>query len=539
MSSPTAARGLDLMGNVTRRVMHRARAVRTRTWVTALFALTVVAALGALACRDETFVPAVATVLAARSTAGFLAVESPDVWLRALDGAAHAARAADNTALALLFSPAARQAALGFDPADGAQWRAAGLDPGRGAALAWDSRAQADGWPTPLALVAAGPPERAPLRDWPWRRLASWSFAPLGGVALPGLATWSVDDGPRLAADPALRAAFADLPTGPRLAAYAHTDGIRALLRQRWNGKALAALDHVTRRLRAAALVVTPEAIGGRILLTAEGVESLRQVFNQRAPPQPFSPLLPASGLLAVRGSLNLRDLFDGALAWLPPEWLEARLAVASSRLGLLAMAGVDWTQLERAFSGQFVAALTLGEGDGGAALGASADGAAPPWLLLIGVRDPALCDAAVLRFTERSAARGKPATAIDVAGARGWQLPEPPVVLVRKDNILLVAADRAGAAKALSGSGGRLVRAEAAAALDGEVVLGAVLQPPTGAASGKRWQDLIAAAPPMALRVVGDARGLALQVPGLQLGAWLQVFAAAVPAVPPKRAPP
>ncbi len=452
--------------------------------------------------------PRVAEMLPAKETVGFVALESPDQFLKEFDRAAVGLSDDEKRALSAFLSTDSRVAALGFDPAQAAGWQKAGVDPERGLAIALDARSPSGTALPAFAWVADGPP-RSPKADaLKWQPQEKWSVASLSAAA------WQAPTGPRLAGDPVLRAAFADMPTGPRAAIYAHADGVLAALKPQFTDKKLAALEHVTQRVRGFSLVMAPDRAAGRIVLSTEGTESLRQIFGTEAPKDPFSHFLPKDGVVALRVSLNLQEIFDGLMTWLPPQWMEARLGLASGRLGLLAMTGVDWSQLERALAGQAVLAVDLSA--------AATPDVPVHWLALLTVRDAALADAAVQHFAQTASQRGRSVVAKPIEGHTGWVSQDPPVVVVRVDHTLIVAPTELDVVHALH----RPDPLPDTPDLDGDVVLGFLLHstPQPVKTDAANWQAAFARLEPMSMALRRDPHGLRLEASAFPLSSVVHV---------------
>jgi hypothetical protein len=487
------------------------RNIRAKTWVTAGAAIAILAVAAVLFVRSKPTTPAVAEMLSARDTVGFVAVESPDIWLQAFDRATATLSTDERRNLDAWLSPEKRALALGFDPATALGWQKAGVDPERGIALSMDKRHFSGTFNGPSLWVAGGPPHSTLSDAMKWHTLAEWSVAAVGLASAPT----AIEEGPLLAGDPVFRAAFADMPTGARTTFYAHGDGILAAMRPHLAGKPLALVEHLTPRIRGLALVISPQRTAGRVVLSSDAIESLRQIFATTAPKQPFSRFLPQDGVLALRVSLNLPELFDGLMGWLPPQWLDARLGLAGSRLGLLAVSGLDWTQLERALAGQAVVALDL---------------AAPPtpdvplpWLGLLAVRDAAVTDLALKQLVEKSNQRGVPVVAVQVAGNPGWQMQVQGFVAVRVADTLILAPNLASAERAVHQPKPLAAQTE----LDEDVVLGLVFQPTqTPPKEGDRWRVLLGSLEPMAMALRRDTHGLRLDASTFPLSSLLHIAA-------------
>lgn len=426
--------------------------------------------------------PFVAEVLPAQQTVAFAALEQPDAWLRALDDAL--AKLPEGQRLGRI-DRVQLTTLMGFDPADAQAWQREGVDAQRGLALTVDARAFIGKTPQPLVWVAGGPPHVGAAQQH-WLKVDDWSMATQSQVTPQQL-----QEGPKLARDPVLRAAFDGMPTGPRLALYASADGLQQALSPPMTPKMRETLSHVTQRLRGMALAVTPAKMRARTVLSAEGVESLRQIFGKDVGNQHFSQHMPTQGFLALRLSFNLRELFDGVMTWIPPSMLEARLGLASVRMGLLALTGIDWTQLERAFAGQLVVGVDLGQ--------AGTETAA---FLLLSVRDQPIADAAIGAMKTHSGQGGMPI-----------------FVAQRLETVYVLAQS----AETLA----RLVQAQPAThgeqvvhALDGDVVLGLAFEPPhTGAMAGLPVSALTVVHDPAGLLMNADARPLELAV---MIAGWI-----------------
>lgn len=454
-----------------------------------------IAALWAL-LRPTAELPEIARVLPVRQTAGFVAIEAPQAWLLAVDRAVATLPPADREDVERSLSSATLQTALGFDPRVAGAWADQGLDGQRGVAMAVDSRSMADGTPTPTLWVASGPPKSEAAKKLEWRQHDGWSAALVPPLHLPAMATWSVDDGPRLIADPAFKAAMEDMPAQPRMTVYLHADGLAEVLApQATHPAAKDVLEHLTQRVRGLSLVMGPDSTGGRVVLTGEALDSLGKIFAAPPATDPLSGFLPTDGYMAVHFSLNLHDLFDGLMTWIPPQQIQARLALAGVRLGLLATTGVDWTQLERALSGQFLAVLDFSDF-------AAAEGS-PEWLLVASVREAEIADASVAVLRTKMA---------DVHLARVGQA----VVLSRSQASVERAVARRHAA--LAGSGGK--------ALDGSALFGLVVRPLTAPAAAENNWAWLAKLPPLTLAVDRDRYGLHLTAEMLPLRAVLPLYA-------------
>ena len=461
-----------------------------------LAATLVAACLGWWALHDRGELPAVAHVLSAKQTAGFVAVEAPIAWLESLDRTVDGLAEPQRTELRQALNSEKLQQILGFDPRNSPAWTAAGADPVRGMAVSLDARSVVGRTPAPTLWVAGGPLRTDAAKHATWKQFGDWSAAQEVGADLPAMATWSVDDGPRLAVDPAFRAAMADMPKTPRLTAYVHADGLAtALAPLATQPAAHDVLTHLTQRIRAASLVVGPDATGGRVVMTGEALDSLAQIFAAPQPTEPLSAFLPQHGFAAIRVSVNIHDVFDGLMTWIPPQQLQARLGLASARLGLLALTGIDWTQLERAFTGQVLVAVDLSApatGDTG-----------PAWLVALTVREPAIADAAASALVAKRA---------DWVARRVGQT----VLLSTDAQAVAAAAQRAGTAKGGAQTGA------AGEALDGSTWCGIVVDPlPAGPTAGAGWAVGL---PPVTLTIHHDRHGLVMHAQAKTLDTLLHL---------------
>jgi hypothetical protein len=437
--------------------------------------------------------PAVAELLSARDTLGFVALDHLDALARSGLANAERFRKASGTGVLATWlqhatDPTTRTAKLGFDPATAAGWQSVGLDAEAGTALVLDGRIQGPaGLPMPVLLARtidagkldpwlaarglkletnAGSIGKVTFdgQDGAWVRDRGWTAAATVEVQkAQGLAAMLAADGPKLAADPSFQAAMGDVPGGGRVVAYASVGAIQQFSGPwltgalgSFGGAAEAAGEHVASLFRSSSAWLTTStgnadkaAVGARVVASGPGLTALRQILVPDGPGPQFARWIPKQGWLAVRASLNLKHLFEGVIGLLPPEAASARLAVAGARTAL-SLSGASWEDLARAVTGHAVVAVNHEKWTQDALAGKVG---MPEWFALVQVRDEAAADHLI----------GKAKPVLEHLGTL--------VTVVRKGGFVVFAADAATVARALALTEAQSCAGTAAAAmLDGPV---------------------------------------------------------------------
>lgn len=448
----------------------------------------------------------VADSLSAADTVAIVTLEDLCGWTGEFDrvGQTLPSQMKDSTPMA--FDANKRSEFLGFDPAKPDGWQQIGIDPKAGAAILIDARLAGGkgGTPLPMLLLHIDDPKK--LADFLSKKLGkpvdfsqskdgvresdvmgqkvfSVHLGDWRGFVLPELyeagpdalrkvlQTMRADSSPRLSADNAFTTAMKELPKGARFAAYAHADGALAYLRQQKRGVATG--EHLAKLFRAAVIWGGLSENGARIVATPEGVKALQQVFAPEGKSPEFSRQIPKADWAAVRISLNLKDMFDGAIALLPPDMGSARTGIASARLGFTLLTGMGWDEITQAISGRAVVALDTKYV---AALVDGSRDALPQWRALLAVRDPAKADALLENLIQIAKKRGVDPIAAKVGDQKAWQFKFGPAaaVVARIGEFIVVASDVAGAeAAAKLDKGASVAATPMADAVDGEVIAG------------------------------------------------------------------
>lgn len=376
--------------------------------------------------------PAIAEVLPAATTVGFVAVEGVDAVSRHGFASLASILPADITTAVL--DPTARKLTLGLDPSDPVAWQQAGLVPARGLAAAWDTQTGV----APLALAAVadraanqlwwqriftGVPQDAFVADktttWPAKHAVTgaalrlttaeqgdWRVAQAADLAnevtggAPSLQAWLDQKGPRLAADPVFQAAFAEAPTGPRIVGLLRLDNLVSLFptlgtaEERKTAQAM-----LTQSYRAVAGWWAPGQVGFRLVTTSVGAEILRKLLAVQASPDAVVAAIPANAALALRFSINLQEALDAIADQIPPQFPQAKQGFVAARLAMPLGFGIGETEFGASMTGQFALALSGVP---------TADLAGQPMqvVLVAGIRDPAKAESLLQRIADKVGAK-------------------------------------------------------------------------------------------------------------------------------------
>lgn len=388
-------------------------------------------------------VPAVAAALDAEHTVAVVGFEHPDVLARAVVEVV----GPDIVTTA--------QTWLGFDPSREDAWRALGLDPGAGLAVALDARLRApDGSPRPLLLLRATDLDPLLERAREAGRPLALSAPGEDGVArLDGLpatlwvgrkAGWTAILPDMHTAD-ATRAAFADwltgpgdlaahhaerlrLPAEPRLFAFAFTRPAAALLPSAH--RALAA--HYVERVPAVSLMVGAARERSRLRIFADDatVATLRQILRPDTPRAALARVFPADAP-AFGGAFDLHRGVEGLATLIRP----ADAALAERLVAGQASAAPIQDLLVRGLTGHFAFTEISTPSHPTRHLG----------LLAFGVADPAAADQLIAMYVLASGAgREQPSEPASFSGYPGYVLGgTTPLAVARVDDTLIVARGR------------------------------------------------------------------------------------------------
>ena len=497
--------------------------------------------------------PQVSAALSARDTVGLVSLEGLDDIVRNADAMAAQLPANVKQMAGPLLDPAQRKAALGFDPATAAGWTGIGLDPQAGLALALDARVHPnEGAPTPMLLLRVT--DRVALGKWLGARLGKpvnlgaadegvrdvalgdrkvragrlhgWTTLLLDespqptDLQLNGFKQVLTGAGPVLGEDSAFRAAVAEAPAGTRAVAWGGLDGTAALLKaQKLPAEQLAIVDHLGHLFRGLAVYGGPAGGGARLVASADGVHALRQVLVPARDAPDFAAHVPGKGWAALRISLNLKEVFDGAMAFLPASLGQARGAVGAARMFMPMAVGFGWDDLTKALSGHAVIAVSLSSLNSAGSLSPAGDAAKGPvdWRAFLGVEDEKAADALLVQVIAAIRKRGLTVQDVTVAAAKGWKLEAAGLqaVLVRHGDLVILAPSVEAVQKCMElNKSDSLAAGTAADVLDGNAAL-AVVFDGAGAALLAGVAPSAEAAGPISLKLLVDDHGLLVSTTG------------------------
>lgn len=494
-------------------------------------------AVVALGCREKapptaplppSSIPAVAGVLSPTHTVAFFAVEHVDVhareqavWLDAL-GDLETFRWHRFTQI------------LDIDPNDPAAWRAAGIDPDAGLALAVDDRLGTRASPGGYVVLARVTDRQrfgaALKRGKPRTRLA----APLGSglarieggpvEALVGerrgwtafllgskgdlaqrrraFQTWLADETPgfteaehgELLRRPPGAVVFAALFPSPARRQLAADPDLTALL------------DVLSGRITGLAGTMSADLSTGalRALVDPATVASLRKAFVP-ARPSPGLARFVRPDAIAFGLSLNLTDIFEGLGELVPPTLRELRAELVEFENSLPLLLGVSQVDLAAAFTGHVVVQLPLDE--------LAKD--EPEMAVLLGVADRVGADRVLAAATRQIAELAESAlNATRIAGHPAHQIgAEEPIYVVRVDDAVIIGASRPLLEAIAAGDGA----AVSAAAIDKGGLLSVVMPLSTLEVAmndmSPAERRAVRALEPLLRRRVGEALGGALRL--------------------------
>lgn len=355
--------------------------------------------------------PALARLLSAEHTMGFVGIERLDTIVRSFDENLGAFSAEARAQMpAVLTDPVERKARLGFDPTTVKGWFDAGIDPRMGIGCAFDARF--DGpilyaritWPMKLLdtlrrlgltieVYESDNDRLLPItvNGEPWLivRLKDYVVAFQTVYSTPSVAQVDAllaNPSTVLADDARFKTAMIGAPDTPWLSGYFDTAKVIA---------PLAGLGDAPRfyadRYAALALAVDAETVMLRLLADEAARGAVKQIFKTTGPVPGFARFL-SRDRMTIRSGLQFDTLFDGASALFSP---------ASSVRDLFEQWRSDWTALTAVTPKQLGAAL-----DGHVAVETPLDGVGTP-LILAGIRDPARVDALIVRGAATLQTRG------------------------------------------------------------------------------------------------------------------------------------
>jgi type II secretory pathway pseudopilin PulG len=491
--------------------------------------------------------PQVSAALSARNTVGVVSVEGLDGLVRNLDALANKLPESARKAAGPLLDPTQRKTVLGFDPATAAGWTSIGLDPQAGVAVAADARLTQTSTHQPAPMLLLRVTDRAALGKWLTARVGKpvdlgpaaetvrtltvngirVQAGPLHGwtaiVADPGEASdtalvaslgklIAVDE-PVLSGDASFRAAVAEAPSGPRAIAWGGADGASALLKtQGMSANTLAMIDHFGHLFRGVSVYGGTEGGGARLVASADGVHALRQVLVPARSAPAFAAMLPGKGWAALRISLNLKEIFDGVGALVPPSMTEVKSGIGAARMFMPMAVGFGWDDVTKALSGHVVVGVALGSlplGDKPLT--------APDWRALIAVEDAKAADALLVQVVAALRKKGIEVKDVQVGEDKGVQIDMAgqQAVVVRHGEVVVMGPGVAAVQATLAlGKSDSMAGSSAADVLDGEVSFGFVLDG-AGLPVQAGAAPTVPASGPLSTRLVVDDRGLLLTTSG------------------------
>lgn len=404
-----------------------------------------------------------------------------------------------------LMDPKLRAEKLGFDPMTAEGWKSIGIDPRGGAGFALDARfaTSPDQEPAPVLALAVTDRERLLPALKKLEVEAQVTTDPIAGdvVVLDGdrfllgrrgdftvIAPISVGLSPEgvkalrqtfdaylkgggrtLAEDATFRRAFREIGGAPRSVFYAASAPGLALLRAQgpMEAREAAIAQFYVDRFPGLGVTFGPGGGGVRLLADDAAVKGLRQVIAPKVGAPAFSRYVPRKGAMVLRFSLNLAELFDGVVAFVPPELEQAKGQILLAKNMLPLLLGAAWEDVAAGYSGHFALATTL-PGDG------------PPRpedaLLMAGVADPAKADVVLDAVLSRAVSQvpGAAKESVEVLGNKGFRvtLRDVGATIVRVGDVVIAATDAARLEAALERQAS-LKGTAPGAMLDGEAVFG------------------------------------------------------------------
>ena len=464
--------------------------------------------------RPHAEAPRLADVVTASQTAGLVGVDALPAFARALEATFGRLPSADLKAALPIFDPAARVEALGFDPVDADGWSNIGIDADAGLGVTADARlyVEVDGHRRLVPVVLGRVADRAALLAFIEARLGAEAIVlPLAEEA--GIETIRVGDGPAAllgglgqyvaVALPSERVDLTEAPVVARFRAflggggatlsqasayenvfegriegsglylYSGASPAAALARALWpDAKSVhEAFDFYARLFPAFAAWWGEEHGAMRLLASDGGKRLLRQCFGASTSPPVFSTFLPRVGWGATRFTLNLREVFEGLTASLPPFVPSG----VKTKVGLVKRVmpftfGVSYEEISATLTGHWVIAADL---QSAARAGAEGLGAIR-WLALFGLEDGERADRTLAAVLARIDQLGVDVSEVPIGDSAGHRLEWgelASVVVVRSGDMLLIGPDPEALLEALPRpEADNLLGTPAGALIDGDV---------------------------------------------------------------------
>lgn len=487
--------------------------------------------------------PAIAAQLDKENTIAFASVEQPDALLgKLLDVASKQQLPAEAKAG---LAPEARTQAIGFDPATAAGWQSVGIDAKAGVGVALDARIP--GRPFVIAKIT----DEAKFLAWLGKQaggeakiadgqLTAGTKVPLaiakrGAFTLIGerikpaeLKAVAEAKGAPLTKADGFDAAFTGAVPGGRVTAFAPVANLTRIP-PFTTGVAKQSVEFYAQLFPAIGGFANADDFRVRVATTEKGMAALKQLVDPGKKAPAFAKWLPAEGFAAVRYSVNLKEMFTGLQALLPPaipEQVRMQLGMAPMALSFV---GIDWNVVTEAFTGHVALAIKP-----------DASGGAPAAVVLLGLgngekAEKLLDDVQgnVGKMLGMGASKKLPVTPVEIDGAKGRKIAIGPatVFVVRKGDMLVCATGeqllkdtlaRAGGQASLAGTpAGKFFDSEAVFAATANIasMLPPSLPPELSAA--------IKGLPPITTAVRLDRHGLAFegQTVSLAMGFGMAVF--------------
>lgn len=445
-------------------------------------AIVVALAIALLAGGPGGKAPVLGDALDAEHTVGFFAYENMDEMaargVALIDGLPPSLQAQ-----APMLSRKGLQEYLGFDPADAAQWRAAGIDPGPGLAVVIDARVRSRPGAEPAPILAVKITDRDKLAALAGKLGVAVGFdtkqdglipTTIGGqsfwlgerggfsflVEPPKSAAESTAlktqfqaflaaDGKALSTQRHFQDAFTHAGGGGRLSMFGASQATGALL----DGLlplAKTDIKYYTDRFSAVGFTFADNGISGQMVATDKGVTVLNKLFRAKKRSK-LARFVPAQGWGVVRTAANIPQFFDGLSDFIPPSMASQRAALGMSKMAMAFM-GFSYDDLAASFTGYALAAADFDS----AVQGMMGGTASIRWLAAAGVANEKRADALLETLTGLAAKVGG-RTAVDVGGNKGYQLGIEglSVVVARIDDAVLMGPNVLAIQQAIETAGG------------------------------------------------------------------------------------
>ena len=385
--------------------------------------------------------------------------------------------------------PAKRKEALGFEPTSAAGWAELGVDPAAGVSVVFDARIRTREAPLPILLVKLTDEAKlfAAIEKWTGKALKPGAEADgvreldaMGQVvwmakrgdytaflnaprrepdaAKAGFMAFAKGAGAPLSGAEVFNAAFRGAAPLPRMAGYFSSAGLGNLLKTFPPLKDKGAdIDFFVQRFPAMGGSFGEQKTQLQLVASEEGLQALRQLLQPKRSAR-LSSYVPAKGWGALKYTLNLAELFDGVAALIPPSASDAKLGLAMAQGLIGAQLGVGWDEISKGLAGHFLVAVDVRS----AALAVKKGPLAVQWLAALSVADEATADKVLGVLTDLMVKQAKAEKSpVEVGGAQGFELKMGPmaVVVVRADDVLLVAPGKAGIEAAIKTAKGDNLR--------------------------------------------------------------------------------